>query len=147
MNNDTKMIHRFITFGCLGITTEIFFTALHEKIFNTAIPLGERLMLQGHSYVWMLPIYGLAGFLFAQFYPLVQKYPLLLRLIIYTIGIFVIEFTAGAILDASLGKCPWEYTNYWNIMGYIRLDYTPFWMVFGFLLEKVHLELNQILAK
>lgn len=136
-----------MVFGCLGITTEIFFTAFHEKILDASIPLGERLMLTGHSYCWMLPIYGSAGFFFGKFFPLVERFPLLVRLLIYTLGIFAIEFIAGAILDFSLGACPWEYTNKWNIMGYIRLDYTPFWMIFGFILEKVHLELNRILAE
>ena len=36
------------------------------------------------------------------------------------------------------GKCPWEYTTGWHIMGYIRLDFTPAWMFFSFIIERLY---------
>jgi uncharacterized membrane protein len=73
----------------------------------------------------------------------VQKYPLIARLLIYSTFIFVIEFISGFILEQITGKCPWEYTSGWQVMGYIRLDYLPSWMFFSYLIERLYLYLNK----
>ena len=135
---------RFLIFACLGVTTEIHFTAF-SKFLSDEYSTAELLRLEGHSYVWMIFIYGSAAFLIPIGYNLVKKLPLIGRLIAYMLGIFLIEYVAGFILDITTGSCPWEYSNRWNISGYIRLDYFPFWIVFGFILEKVHLWVDGIL--
>jgi|GEM_PF-602105 len=139
-----KYLYRFIAFACLGVTTEIFFTAFYkfsEKGHSTA----DLLKLEGNSYVWMVFIYGSAAFLIPFYYGLIQGFPLIVRLLLYALGIFLIEYIAGFALDKATGQCPWEYSSRWNISGYIRLDYTPFWMVFGFMLERVSLFLDVVL--
>ena len=137
-------ITRFLIFACLGVTTEIHFTAF-SKFFSNEYSTSELLRLEGHSYVWMIFIYGSAAFLIPIGYNLVKKFPLIIRLIAYMVGIFFIEYIAGFILDVTTGSCPWEYSNDWNISGYIRLDYFAFWMVFGFVLEQVHLWVERVL--
>ncbi len=138
-------LYRFIAFACLGVTTEICFTAF-SKFVEGGYSTAELLKLEGNSYVWMIFIYGPAAFLIPFYYNLIKRFPLIVRLLLYALGIFLVEYIAGFILDVTTGSCPWEYDNKWNISGYIRLDYTPFWMVFGYVLERVHLTLAELFA-
>lgn len=135
---------QFVAFGCLGTTTEIWFTAFRRAIDRWSQADSIDLSLAGHSYVWMFPIYGSAALLFPLFFPLIARRPIILRLLIYMVGIFVVEYVAGAVLDSTTGRCPWHYESRWAISGYIRLDYGPFWMVFGYGIERVFLLLNSV---
>lgn len=139
-----KKLFLFCAFACVGITTEIFFTAITENI--TAVQNGEGIdwRLMGFSYIWMFPIYGLAGI----FFPLVLKYignlNVLIRASIYGIGILIVEFITGGLLDLFTGQCPWEYTTGWHIMGYIRLDFFPLWAGFGYMVERILKVLDKV---
>ena len=139
-----KYIFLFAAFGCLGMTTEIFFTALSDLV--SALRSNSRLdyRLKGHSYIWMFPIYGLAGILFPLTYDFIADLPLILRLIIYTTSIFTVEFITGWLLELCTGECPWKYDHKWAVKGYIRLDYAPFWMIFGFGIESAYLFLSSL---
>lgn len=122
----------FCAMGCLGMTTEIFFTAIYDIVNGRAeVPL--RLM--GQSYIWMFPIYGLAGIVFPQVLKIIGKRNVILRMCVYATGILAVEFATGWFLDVVTGQCPWEYKEGWHIMGYMRIDFFPFWAVFGFLVE------------
>lgn len=140
----TPTLLAFIVFALLGVTTEVCFTAIQELVTKRSKRGHHRWRLQGHSYIWMLPIYGSIAFLF----PLLQEYvfalPLILRLVAYAIAIWVVEFITGWILEKLTGKCPWEYTSRLAIKGYIRLDYLPVWMAFGFIIEQVFALLHQL---
>jgi uncharacterized membrane protein len=125
----------FIAMGCVGMTAEIFFTAITSQV--NAFPEIENWKLNGQSYIWMFPIYGLAGLAFPLILPKIQHLLFPIRMVIYALGILIVEFITGWLLDVFTGKCPWEYTTGWHVMGYIRLDYTPFWMLFGGLVEKI----------
>lgn len=134
-----KRLVLFILFGCLGITVEIFFTALvdlYGQVMNGGI---TNLSLAGKSYIWMFPIYGLIALLFEPLYKMVHNYNVIFRTFIYAIAIFVVEFATGWLLDVITGYCPWEYHSRWAVMGYIRLDYLFFWMGFSYLVEKLYL--------
>ncbi len=126
----------FAVFGCLGITTEIFFTAITDLIemFQSG---NVNWKLQGKSYIWMFPIYGLAGIFFPILIKYFLKFHLILRMMIYATGILIVEFITGWLLDMLTGQCPWEYTSGWHVLGYIRLDYFPLWALFGWLIERV----------
>lgn len=124
------LIH-FLIFGCLGITVEIFFTAIIDWLNKEG-----SLKLEGYSYVWMFPIYGLAAFAMSFVWGWLLALPIFLRILLYVLGIFAIEFVAGWLLERIIGKCPWHYTSPWAVKGYIRLDYAPFWAIFGLLLEQ-----------
>ncbi len=128
----------FFAFGCVGITTEIFFTAIStvvESMLNNE-PISWRLL--GFSYIWMFPIYGLIAFFAPIVFRFLLKYPLLLRLFLAAIIIFVVEFISGFLLDQLTGSCPWEYKYGFHIMGYIQLEYLPAWMLFVFIIEKIY---------
>ena len=139
-----KTLFLFAAFACLGITMEIFFTAIVDN-FN-AVQAGDAIdwSLTGKSYIWMFPIYGLAGIFFPPIVNKIGHLFVLLRMCIYAIGILTVEFITGGLLDLITGSCPWDYTTGWHIMGYIRLDFFPFWAFFGLLIERVYLLLRRI---
>lgn len=138
-----KKIFLFCAFACVGITAEIFFTALSDLI--SMMEKGEvNWKLQGKSYIWMFPIYGLAGIFFPIALKFIGKYHILIRAAIWASGILVVEFIMGALLEFFTGQCPWEYTTGWHVMGYIRLDYFPFWAAFGIMIEKILAVLNRM---
>jgi len=124
-------------FICLGMTTEVFFTAISDFIAGKG-----SLRLMGHTYVWMAFIYALIPVLMLNIYPKVAHLSLLVRMLIFVAAVYLIEFSAGFLLDKLTGQCPWEYTVGWHIMGYIRLDYALFWAGFGFILERLYLFLE-----
>lgn len=123
--------------ACVGMTTEIFFTAITDNInrFQEGLPIDWR--LKGQSYIWMFPIYGLAGLLFPIVLKFIDHLPAILRASIYGVGILLVEFITGGLLDLFTGQCPWEYTTGWHVMGYIRLDYFPLWAAFGYMVERI----------
>ncbi|MCF8276428.1 MAG: putative ABC transporter permease [Flavobacteriales bacterium] len=129
---------RFISFalyGGLGITTEVFFTAISDLINSGNF---DDLSLKGQSYIWMFPIYGLAAILFPLAFSVLKKWNRMLRYIIYGAGILLVELITGFLLEQFTGRCPWEYQTGWHFGGYIRFDYLPLWMLFGALIEEFH---------
>lgn len=141
-----RKLFLFAAFGCVGITTEIFFTAIVDAINNVQAGTAIDWRLLGKSYIWMFPIYGLAGILFPILLDKIIKWPLLLRVCFYGVAILAVEFITGGILDKLTGQCPWEYKTGWQVMGYIRLDYFPLWAGFGFMIERIYLLLNGLVA-
>ena len=126
----------FALYGGLGITTEVFFTAISDLINSGNF---EDLSLKGQSYIWMFPIYGLTSILFPLFFRTLKKRPRLMRYGIYGAGILLVELIAGYLLEKLTGRCPWEYQVGWHFQGYIRLDYFPLWVGFGVIIEEFHL--------
>lgn len=120
----------FCAMGCLGMTTEIFFTAF-TGLYNGTMDI----QMKGFSYIWMFPIYGLAGIAFPPILKLIGNWNVLLRMCVYAIGILAVEFATGWFLEVVTGQCPWEYKEGWHLMGYIRFDYFPFWALFGLMVE------------
>lgn len=131
-------------FGAFGIATEVFFTALTSFFSGHIIMDKPPLALTGFTYVWMLPIYMLIPFLFRAILPRLIHLHVVIRILIYVMVIYLIEFTSGFLLDQITGSCPWEYTTGWHVMGYIRLDYFPAWAFFAFLIEKMYRYLSNI---
>ncbi len=131
----SKKLFLIIFFICLGFTTEVFFTA----IYDNALDWNDRsIRLEGYTFLWMAPIYALIPILFPIGFKLFGHMHLIVRAFLYMVGIFIIEFIAGFILETITGYCPWDYTGKSNyeIMGYIRLDFFACWMVFGIVVEK-----------
>lgn len=137
---------KFAVFACLGITAEIIFTAFYD-VFEGIKSTAELWKLEGNSYVWMIFIYGSASFLIPFFYKIIKRFNLPIRLLLYALGIFLIEYLTGFFLELTTGQCPWKYDTGMHISGYIRLDYTPFWMFFGWILESLHLGFDRIVGK
>jgi uncharacterized membrane protein len=133
----------FLAFGCVGITTEIFFTAISSVVESILNHEAINWCLLGFSYIWMFPIYGLISFLAQTVLGFLSKYPLFLRMFIAAIVIFIVEFISGFILDQLTGSCPWEYKHGYHVMGYIQLEYLPAWMLFVFMIEKIYTFLDK----
>jgi uncharacterized membrane protein len=127
---------RFFLYGSLGFTTEIIFTSYYDLFEKIYLDIPFDLKLTGLTYFWMFFIYRFGSILFPFAHKFIQHYSLFTRLLLMAIGIFCIEFIAGAVLDFTFGSCPWEYSSPVNVMGYIRLDYLPAWILFGFIMEK-----------
>ena len=132
------MINKLMAFGvfaCVGVTTEVVFTALYP-IFSDSVDFSWS--LSGNSYVWMIFIYGSASIAFPLGFKLISRWNVTIRALIYGLVILGVELLSGALLKSLLGECPWEYQEGWHYDGLIRFDYLPLWMVFGMMLEAIH---------
>jgi len=122
---------RFILYGFAGWCTEIFWTGLGSM-------LSGDLKLQGWTYIWMFPIYGMAIFL-EPVHDRIRSWPVILRGGVYALLIFVIEYSTGWLLEVFTGICPWDYSGTpFSVNGFIRLDYAPAWFAAGILFERLH---------
>lgn len=132
-----------IVFACLGVTTEVVFTAISDFINNEPLCGKSKWALAGSSYVWMIFVYGLIPLIGHYIHERVRYRPIWQRLLLYVGFVYVIEFTSGLLLRAITGHCPWEYTTGWHIMGLIRLDYLPAWLFFCFMIEQLYIFINK----
>lgn len=117
----------FMLMGCIGITVEIFFTAIYDFLTLAT----HDLSLKGHSYIWMFFIYGTAALAFPPFMKILVHIKWWGRGLFFGFGILVAEYITGAILRYTTGFCPWEYKIGMHIDGLVRLDYYPFWVIFA----------------
>jgi hypothetical protein len=120
----------------VGVGIEVAFTGLVGGVRKR-----DR-SLTGHSYVWMLPLYGMAYPLFAVLWPVVGDLPIVVRGLLYVPAFFALEYSSGWLLRRFLGRCPWEdgyLAARWGVHGLIRLDYAPGWMVVALLFERLYL--------
>jgi uncharacterized membrane protein len=118
-----------------GWCFEILFTGTKHGIHSK----GKDWTLHGKSYIWMLPIYGLAAFLFEPLHNSIRDFHWLLRGLIYATGIFAVEFLTGSLLRTFTGQCPWDYSEKrFHLRGLIRWDYAPIWFFLGLGLEQLH---------
>ena len=86
----------------------------------------------------MFPIYGL-GVLLEPLYLKIKGYPWVIRGLIWTILIYIIELTTGYVILNMTGVYAWNYSGAaYNYHGLIRLDYAPAWFILGLFLEKVY---------
>jgi len=137
--NWAHVVFMIVGFACFGITVEVFFTAFTALFTQTPLCGKSLSAMAGTSYVWMAFIYGLIPVLGILLHDKVKPLPVWLRLPLYVLVIYVIEFTSGYLLQCITGRCPWLYTGGWNMMGLIRLDYFPAWLVFAWLVERIYI--------
>lgn len=99
----------------------------------------------GHTYLWMLPIYGGGCMLFELAHAVVASYPWMVRGAIYMVGCFIFEYATGWMIKMISGTIPWDYSERrWHVHGLIRLDYAPLWFLFGLLLERVEMVVRAV---
>jgi len=130
-------------FVCLGMASEVFFTAMYAILVNKPIDGKPLLALAGMTYVWMALIYALIPILGVLFYDKVKHFKLYWRLLLYVLIIYLVEFTSGAILQVITGSCPWEYKEGCHILGLIRLDYFPAWVFFAWMVERLYVYVDK----
>lgn len=136
----------FLFFICLGVTTEVIFVAISNLITSEPLCGSSPVALAGKSYIWMCPIYALIPLFGKILLPKVGHYHFAIRLTIYVLCIYSVEFLTGYFLRTLTGSCPWEYQTGWHIMGLIRLDYLPLWAIFCFCVERLYLLLDKHLV-
>ena len=135
------MIKNFIVFGVLGWCAEILWTGFCSLIAGDSA-------LTAQTYLWMFPIYGLAGLSLPLFLTFRRHCALWQRVGFYVFAIFAVEFLSGWFLQAVTGICPWDYGDrLFSVGGFIRLDYAPLWAVLGLLFEWAALFLAEKEAK
>ena len=86
--------------------------------------------MQGFTFLVMLPIYGLAVFL-EPLHDRLRSNPWWLRGLVYLFLIWGTEYGSGLLLAYIIGNCPWHYSDYFNINGYITLRMAPEWFLAG----------------
>lgn len=132
------MLSRALLYGCFGWCAEILWTALADAATAAwrGAPVDRR--LAGHTYLWMLPVYGGGGLLFEVAHGAVAPAPWVVRGAVYALGCFTVEYATGWLIRRATGVIPWDYSGRrWHVHGLIRLDYAPVWFVFGLCLEHV----------
>ena len=124
------MKSNFVKCGILGWCIEIIWTAFHGI-------KSKNNKFIGYTSIIMFPIYGLASVIKPISLKLKKmKMPTIIRGIVYSIGIFMVELITGSILKKT-NNCPWDYSDKkYNINGVIRIDYAPLWCIVGVIFEK-----------
>jgi hypothetical protein len=135
----SHVVFMVLVFACFGVTAEVFFTAAMSVVNQSPLCNKPIIALAGTSYIWMAFIYGLIPILGILFHPMAHPLPVWVRLPLYVIIIYIIEFTSGYVLQCITGHCPWHYTTGLNIMGLVRLDYFPVWLLFAWLVERIYI--------
>lgn len=128
----------FIIFGVLGIFGEVIFTAV-EKLIKT-----RKWRLNGESYIWMFPIYGLLAFLFDPISQAIGNMSWIVRGLVYMVAIYLVEYITGALLTKLTGAHIWKYTGKYNLHGQIQLMHAPVWFIIGLLVERYYNDVEQL---
>lgn len=124
-------IRDIIAYGCAGLLVEVLFTGVNSVVRGNYAGTSK-------TYLWMLPIYGVAGVIIVYINThLIDGFGLWTRAVINTVLIFLIEISSGIALEKALGVCPWKYmdehrphmVHRFSILGLIRLDYAPYWYI------------------
>ncbi|XP_062256701.1 transmembrane protein 229B-like [Platichthys flesus] len=123
---------RLYVYALHGCLCEVAFTA----VFDWCSTRDRK--LAGHSSLWALPMYATAIYLMEGLRArlLAQRKPLPVRLMVYTLFIYLWELSWGAGLGL-LGACPWDYSGYrYNLRGLVTLEYAVPWAVAAFIAEQ-----------
>jgi len=129
-------LERAAAYGVLGWGTEVAFTAVQGVVNGTS----RDWRLRGHSYLWMLPIYGLLAFLYEPLHDRMRERPAWQRGFAYASGFLACELATGTAIRRAVGLVPWDYTGrsrFAMAHGTVRLDYAPFWALAGLLIERL----------
>ena len=131
--------HRFLAYGAAGWLSEILTTGVRSH--------GRDLdwRLTSHTYLWMLPIYGSAAFLFEPAHDRLRDRPVWQRGAAWVAGIYAVEAASGTAIRALTGEVPWDYARprgrkpvprHWK--GLVRPSYAPIWLAVWLGLERLH---------
>jgi len=127
---------RFVIYGLLGICFEVTWGGVVRAAYGE----DPTWSLRGHSYLWMIPIYGLISPCYEPIHNRIRNWLFIFRWAIYGVGIMVAEFITGWLLLKLTGHCPWDYSSWsrYHIMGLVRLDFFPIWATLGLVVEPLH---------
>ena len=95
--------------------------------------------LEGRTYLWMPPIYGLCAVLYEPLHDRLRTVPVARRAAVYAAGIIGVEYVTGRLIERVAGVIPWDYRgrSRLQVHGATRFDYAPLWAIAGIALEPV----------
>lgn len=144
------VLQKFLVYGCLGWLIEVFFTGVYS-LFQ------KHWKATSNTYLWMLPIYGFAGFTLDALHTFIP-WPWYLRAPLYVAVIYGIEALSGFALEkltgliqskfggSGGGVVPWNYgKSSWTPAGLINLTYAPFWLIIALLFDPVSAWFHRVL--
>ena len=121
MSAGRQLARKFTLYGCAGWILEVLFT-------GTKAALSRDKKLAARTYLWMHPIYGVAGLTLEGVHRKLAGRSRLTRAVASLGVIYATEYAAGAALRRVLGDCPWRYRKGMHLHGLVRLDYAPYWL-------------------
>lgn len=135
---------RILFYACLGVAAEVVFTAacaalgvrLTEDLDDPGAFSGAR--LKGHSFVWMLPIYGLGFAGFEVVHDLVRAEPWLVRGLVYVTILYAAELGASVLLVRLTGDHVWRWIGPGAFGGHVHFAMAPIWLLATVALERLH---------
>ncbi len=135
---------RVLFYACLGVTGEVVFTALAARAgIGLTADVGadaearRSWRLRGHSFLWMLPIYGLGLLGFERVHDALRTAPWVWRGLAYVAALYGIEHASGAVLERLTGERVWRWTGP-GAARHVHLAMAPVWFALAFLLEPLH---------
>lgn len=138
---------RFVAYGLAGWCSEVLTTGLRSHGRD-----GDW-RLTGTTYLWMLPIYGVAAVLFEPAHDAARTagLPWWQRGLAWTAGIYAVEAAGGTAIRTVTGEVPWDYARprgakpeptHWH--GLVRPAYAPVWFAVGLGMERLHDLLDRV---
>lgn len=132
-----EVLLKLFFYGHVGWVIEIWFTSIHNLFFV------KDIRAPGRTYLWMLPIYGLGGFLLGLLRSWIASSWLFVPAMV--VFIFLAEALSGLLLKRITGKIPWDYGSArFGIAGLVRLDYAPWWGIVAICFDLLSNGLDQI---
>jgi len=135
---------RALFYACLGVTGEVVFTALCARLgvgvtadVRDDVAARGSWRLRGHSFVWMLPIYGLGLLAFERVHDAVRGAPWLFRGVVYVAALYVLEQASGVLLERLIGARVWRWTGP-GAARHVHFAMAPVWFALGLLVEPLH---------
>jgi len=120
-----KVYHRMALYAVGGIFAEVLFTALKSLVEH------RDYTLHGKTQLWVIVMYGLGGLWFEVLERYMREYSYATKITGYVANTWVIEYIGGMVMVRLIGDCPWRYTGWSNVSGFIQLSYFPVWAVLG----------------
>jgi len=138
---------RFVVYGLAGWCSEVLTTGLRSR------GRDGNWRLTGTTYLWMLPIYGIAAVAFEPAHDATVRrgWPWWQRAAAWTAGVYAVEAVSGELIRQVTGEVPWDYSRprgskpepaHWR--GLVRPAYAPVWFAVGLGLEQLHRTLDRI---
>ncbi|KAH0631609.1 hypothetical protein JD844_006019 [Phrynosoma platyrhinos] len=108
------------------------------EILFTVIILDQDWTFHGLTSLGSLFTYGTCGLALEQIHLALRgDCCLLTRCTLYTLCIFLWQFSTGYVLQI-FNACPWDYSQFrYSFMGLIALEHTLIWFVSALLLERL----------
>ncbi len=135
---------RLLFYACLGVASEVVFTAACARLGIVLTPdvddpearTGWR--LKGHSFVWMLPIYGFGFLLFEVVHDALRADPWLVRGLAYVAILYALELGSSLLLVRLTGAHVWRWVGRGALAGHVHVAMAPVWFAAALALEPLH---------